>query len=354
MAKEKNAIVLFSGCGGDALALKRSGFKILGFVENERHAKRSFKMNFTGAKLIGEEHKGDIRKIPDEKFEKFRGKVDIITAGFPCQGFSHAGKKNPNDPRNDLFWEFVRAVKIIEPEWIIGENVFGLLHRKTDDGKAYISEVIVSAFEDVGYNMSEPKLLEARQFGVPQKRKRAFFIGRKNGPSLDTNKLENIKKKNIPIKDIVEFSLEGAIPFDPKTVEGKIIEYCESSGNEEPSGKPHPYLVSSLNKGKLSFGKRNSPHHTEIVNLNCPMKTVHCGYEFQPRLFVPLKNKNGTFLRTFTVKELAQIQGFPKNFKLSGSEREKINQIGNAVPPQMIEGIIEEIQKFKPVGDFVR
>jgi len=350
---KRKAIALFAGCGGDTLGLKKAGFEVVGFVENDNAAKKSLRQNFPEAELIGEEWGGNIREIPNEEFEKYKGEIDIITAGFPCQGFSHAGKKDPSDPRNELFWEFVRATKIIEPNWIIGENVSGLLRRKTEDGEAKVSEVIVSAFEDIGYTMAEPTVLEGRQFGVPQRRRRVFFVGSKSNETLDMSTLKSREKQDNPVKDLVEFNLEGAARFDPEIVEGEVKEYCESSGREEAKGEPHPYLVSKLEEEKLSFGKRVSPHHAEVVDLNSPTKTIHCGYKFQPRLFVPLKNKNGTFLRTFTVKELAQIQGFPEDFKFHGSKDEKIDQIGNAVPPQMIKGIVEKIKVKKSVKDFI-
>lgn len=343
MAKKKS-LVLFAGCGGDALGLKESNHEIVGFVENNKPAVESFKKNFPNVKHIGKEfNNGDIRKIPDHVFEKYKGDIDVVTAGFPCQGFSHAGKKDPNDPRNELFWEFARVVKLVEPDWIIGENVFGLVHRKTDDGEAYVSDVIVNAFEDIGYTMAEPVILSATKFGVPQKRRRVFFIGNRNDVKFNVDFLKKRSKTNKGLQDIVEFTLKGATTFEPEKVEGEIETYCESEGHEEPFGEPHPYLLQKLEEGKLSYSKRNSPHHVEVVDLKSPAKTIHCGYKFQPRLFVPLKNKNGTFLRTFTVKELLQIQGFPSNFKLCGKKDEKIDQIGNAVPPQIIKGIVKKI-----------
>lgn len=351
MKKELKALVLFAGCGGDTLGLERAGFETVGFVENEKAAIKTYNENFPGVEHVGREHDGgNIRKIPDEEFEKFKGEVDVITAGFPCQGFSHAGKKDPEDPRNELFWEFKREVKLVEPDWIIGENVFGLVHRKTDDGEAFVSDVIVNAFKNIGYNMAEPVILSATKFGVPQKRRRVFFIGNKNGIEFNAQSLKNKKSKETNIEDIVKFTLEDAVPFDPEMVEGEIETYCESEGYEEPFGGPHPYLLQKMKEGKLSYSKRLSPHHTEVVDLKAPAKTIHCGYKFQPRLFVPLKNRNGTFLRTFTVRELAQIQGFPEGFDFCGDKQAKIDQIGNAVPPQMVEGIIREINKNSQLG----
>ena len=107
--------------------MARAGFRVSGFVENWVPAIQSHLANFRDCAPIGAEAGGDIARIPDAAFEALRGEVDLLFAGFPCQGFSHAGKKDPNDARNRLFWEFVRAAELIQPRWIVGENVFGLL-----------------------------------------------------------------------------------------------------------------------------------------------------------------------------------------------------------------------------------
>ena len=177
MEKKRKAISLFAGCGGDSLGLEKAGFEVIGFVENWKKAIETHKRNFPKSIFIGESVGGDITRIPDEEFLKYNGKIDILFAGFPCQGFSHAGKKDPNDPRNRLFWEFVRAAELIRPKWVIGENVSGLTHRKTDDGKINVSDMITSAFEEIGYKMAKPKILKAELYGVPQKRRRVFFVG---------------------------------------------------------------------------------------------------------------------------------------------------------------------------------
>ena len=90
--------------------------------------KETHELNFPNTVLLGQ---GDITKTSDDEFLQYKGKVNLIFAGFPCQGFSHAGKKLPDDPRNTLFREFLRSTRLIKPKYIIGENVKGLLSRKT-------------------------------------------------------------------------------------------------------------------------------------------------------------------------------------------------------------------------------
>jgi DNA (cytosine-5)-methyltransferase 1 len=122
------------------------------------------------------------------------------------------------------------------------------------------------------------------------------------------------------------------------------------------NNKGHPYLLSKLNAdqdkrthaGKthetlFSFGKRDSPIHCEIVDIRQPAKTIICSYDHQPRFFVPLQNASGSYLRMLLPDELKQIQGFPSDYKVLGSVKEQITQIGNAVPPPLVKSIVKNI-----------
>ena len=129
------AISLFSGMGGDSLGIKNAGVDLVAYSEWEKEMKETHELNFPDTKLIG---CGDISKTSDEEFLMYKDEVDLIFAGFPCQGFSHAGRKLPDDPRNTLFREFLRSTRLIQPNYIIGENVKGLLTRKNVDGDLYI------------------------------------------------------------------------------------------------------------------------------------------------------------------------------------------------------------------------
>jgi len=143
------AISLFSGMGGDSLGIEKAGYNLHAYSEWEKEMKETHELNFPDTKLIG---CGDITKTSDEDFEQYKDIVDLIFAGFPCQGFSHAGKKLPDDPRNTLFREFLRSARIIKPKYIIGENVKGLLNRINVDGDLYI-DIIRQEFENLGYDI---------------------------------------------------------------------------------------------------------------------------------------------------------------------------------------------------------
>jgi DNA (cytosine-5)-methyltransferase 1 len=112
--------------------------------------------------------------------------------------------------------------------------------------------------------------------------------------------------------------------------------------NTEDENNPHPYIVRQRdNDFGFSFGKRISAIHSEIIDIRNPSKTIICTYDHQPRLLVPLRNAKGRFLRTMTPDELKQVQGFPSDYKLCGSTKEQIVQVGNAVPPAMIKWVCE-------------
>ena len=340
------AISLFSGCGGDTSGLEQAGFKVVAYSEINEAAKKTHDLNFNNCTLLGND--GDITKVSNEDLKQYEGKIDLIFAGFPCQGFSHAGKKDINDIRNKLFWEFVRVTNIIKPKWIIGENVAGLLKRKTDDGKSFISDVIVQSFNDIGYNMAEPTILKAEEFGVPQLRRRVFFIGNNRGIKFKFPNKTHFEKFEA-ISNILENSKKNSIEIIPNKIHGfnhqNILHINTSS--DLCLQYPHPMLKLRVPENLVSFGKRISIKHIELVDITKPTKTISCAYGWQPRLFVPFKTNNKFYAREFTIKELSLIQTFPNNFKFYGTKKEKINQIGNAVPPRLAKILAEQIIKYE-------
>lgn len=349
-----SAISLFSGMGGDSLGIKDAGFSVIAYSEKESTFRKTHDMNFSSNLIADPTGGSDITKITDDEFSKYQN-IDLVFAGFPCQGFSNAGKKDINDVRNTLFREFLRCVKIIRPKYIIGENVKGLLSRRDRDGNLYIN-VIVTEFQNAGYRV-EYKLFKTEKYGIPQKRERLIIAGiRDDGDNPQVIFPQEIK--GTPnLKKIIKFDMTGAISIDKEDFDMTTIpEECVLTDmkNTETEQSPHPYLLLKAKtrnetysgktwKSLLSFGKRDSPIHCEIIDIRKPCKTVICTYGHQPRFFVPLRNKNGYFLRCLLPDELKQIQGFPADYKLFGSVSKQITQIGNAVPPPLIRQIVESL-----------
>ena len=269
-----------------------------------------------------------------------------------CQGFSQAGKKDVNDVRNTLFSQFLRATRLVMPKYIIGENVKGLLTRKMNDGQLYI-DVIVSEFENLGYKVKY-QICKTDKYGIPQKRERLLIIGSRTG-SEPVFPREVLGTPNL--QNIVKFDMTGSIKIDPADFDMSTIPpecILTDMENEEEENNPHPYLrlkAKTRNEvygdkthyNLLSFAKRDSPIHCEIIDIRRSSKTIICTYEHQPRLFVPLRNKSGYYLRCLLPDELKQIQGFPADYKIAGNLKQQIVQIGNSVPPGLIKLIAESL-----------
>jgi len=339
------AVSLFSGCGGDTLGMERAGGKVIAFSEFNKAAIESHLGNFPDSTLLCEPvtKATDITKVPDEVFAAYKGRADVVFAGFPCQGVSNAGKKKASDPRNQMFRQFVRATKAIEPKYIIGENVTGLLTMKSGVAETdpLLFDVIREEFKKIGYELTH-KILEGVQFGVPQKRKRTLIVGWKG--AFDTAAFwEKVAtwgvQQTMPkLRTFVQPSLVDAHPLRAEQIPEDFSDYAlEAVG--DVSGTPHPYVVLKCERKLLSCSKRVSPIHSEVIDVDRPSKTIICTYDHQPRLLVGLKRGADSFVRTLTPDELKQIQGFPSDYILRGNKKEQIVQAGNAVPPALVEAV---------------
>ena len=363
----RKAISLFSGAGGDTLGMEEAGYNVIAFSEMDKDAIATHQARFPQSVLL--EHNGsrNIQQLPDSMFSAYEGQIDLLFAGFPCQGFSHAGKKKSDDPRNELVHEFVRATRLIRPKWIIGENVKGLLSRKGHDPVLNMSrpviDIIVDLFRAIGYRMTY-KLVNTSDYGVPQVRKRLILVGHRGEKYLqwELPVLRPIPK----IRSFLEDTLEDAMPLpelDPDTIPADVNRYWIQT-TKNVSGEPHPNLkrlmegVRGLTAQErkeseektitepfplLSFGRRSSGYHGEIIDPDTPSKTIICTYQSCPRLFVGMSNGNQKWLRTYTVTEMAQIQGFPRDYPFRGPKKAAIKQIGNAVPPPLITQVVESL-----------
>lgn len=233
--RTKNVLDLFSGSGGLSKGFEWAGFNIIAANDNFSHACRTYEKNHKDTIMV----EGDVTDINVKKriYNAIKNKkVDIIIGGPPCQGFSYAGKRLIDDPRNFLFKEFVEIVKKIKPKTILVENVEGIL--TSNKGKTF--ESIKESFSELGYKMHGKKML-AVKFGVPQKRKRVVIIGVLKGapekcfpeeiianedkfvsvndaignlPSIEVNGGENYLKQKIASKGLYQRLMAGLITPD--------------------------------------------------------------------------------------------------------------------------------------------
>ncbi len=338
--------------------MERAGFKVIAYNEFKAPASATHEANFSDSKALkAPGGASDITKVPDEVFAGYKGKVDLIFAGFPCQGFSKAGKKNAQDPRNQMYLQFVRAVKVVRPKFFIGENVTGLLAMKSGPAETDppVIDLIRKAFIDIGYDLTY-QILEATDFGVPQKRKRLVLIGwdtvrlSLNPASLWASvSAAGAKMPRVSQASFVTPSMEGAFLIPPASMPEGFANYALPVEQDvQPTGDaPHPYVVLKTNQNLLSCSKRVSPIHSEIIDIRAPSKTIICTYDHQPRLLVGLRKPDGTgYARTLLPDELKQIQGFPATFRLTGNKKDQVVQVGNAVPPPMIHAVAASLLPF--------
>lgn len=208
--ENKTIIDLFSGAGGMSEGFLMEDFKLLSANEIEKHYFETYKQNHS--KYTEEENLilGNVTETEIKEriinSAKNNNKVGIVMGGPPCQGFSYAGWRNPNDTRNQLFNDFVEIVNSIKPEAFIMENVPGILTMR----KGEAVKEIIESFEKIGYSVNKPFKLSAEEYGVPQKRKRVFIIGTLQKKTITSPKpLFSSKKDDLPNPITVREAIGG-------------------------------------------------------------------------------------------------------------------------------------------------
>lgn len=305
-----NVIELFAGCGGMALGLENAGLQTELLVEINKNCCETLTKNRPNWQVLNE----DVTKID---FTKYKNKIDIVTGGFPCQAFSHAGeRKGFLDTRGTLFFDFARCIKEVQPKIIIGENVRGLITHKKGETLA----IILKTLDELGYQTSY-KLLNAQYFDVPQKRERIIIMGTRKDLNIqpifprENNYIITLKEvlKNCPPSDGVKYNQRKK----------EIMELVPEGGNWRnlPEEIQKQYMKNSYYQGggRTGFAKRLS-YHEPCLTLTCsPAQT-------QTERCHPIET------RPLTVREYARIQTFPDDWEFMGSLTSQYQQIGNAVP----------------------
>jgi DNA-cytosine methyltransferase len=174
-------IELFAGVGGMGHGLMRAGMECVGYVEIDKYAHKAFQLLHDPQERMFNAY--DVRSVTDDDLrllERERGRIDLIAGGFPCQSFSIAGKREgfADSTRGTLFFEIIRFASILRPQYLLLENVMGLLNH--DEGRTF--ETIIATLDELGYD-SEWQVLNSKNFGVPQNRERVFIIGHLRGKS---------------------------------------------------------------------------------------------------------------------------------------------------------------------------
>lgn len=324
--KRFNVVDLFCGCSGLSTGFSREHFNVLLGIDFFESALKTFKENHLDSRTLNKNMKcvtGDeIKKITNNK------KIHIIIGGPPCQGFSMAGKRQPNDPRNSLFMEYVRLVRELNPDFFIMENVRGLLSMKNGEGKKVI-DIILNEFEKIGNYQIELHKVNTADYGVPQKRNRVFIIGYKKRynfifPKKTHSKKGDKLKRWIGLRNILL----------PRNKINKKYFYSQK-------------LINGFLRREKMNKKRNLGFGWQFLNLDEPSYTLSARYyKDGAEALIKYDNsfKEGS-IRKLTPNECALIQSFPENFKFEGSDNEIYQQIGNAVPPKMAQIIAKSIKR---------
>ena len=328
MKQKLTYIDLFSGSGGFSLGFDREGFENIFSLDIEPNFCKTYKQNFPTHNLIEE----DICKISNNDITKLvkSKRVDVIIGGPPCQGFSIAGnigRKFIDDPRNQLFKEFARVVKVVKPSFFVMENVARLYtHNKGKTRKE-----IVSTFQEMGYNV-KCEILNSADYGVPQIRKRIIFIG-----SLINSKIKFPKKEVEEYKTVIE-----ALDKFPKLNSGEksdIPNHIAMSHTEQMLTKMS-YISDGGDRNEIPVEIRPKTGDVRKYIKYKSNKPAVCVTGDMRKIFHYEQN------RALTVRELAELQTYPSDFIFMGSTISQQQQVGNSVPPKMAQAIAKTIKKL--------
>lgn len=343
IAKNWRAVSLFSGAGGLDIGLKEAGFTIEAAIELDHASCESLRLN----KLANRVYEADIRQLSPSlvmnECNLETGELDVISAGPPCQSFSNIGnRKGLEDPRGLLFEDLMRFVAEMRPAFVITENVPGM---RTVAGNQVVNAVIES-FEGIGYTVST-KILNSADYGVPQVRKRLFFIASRDGIIFDFPKPTHSKDGSSRLKRWV--SVGEALSTLPNNYMSRSdnfhMNHSEAMVEKMkliPPGKNFKVLPKELLPNCWSSGRHQGQDTFGRLELNKPSVTIRTA------AYNPTKGRyiHPTHHRGLTTIEMAVLQSFPYNYRFFGGIQDVGRQIGNAVPPLMGKVLGERIIKI--------
>jgi DNA (cytosine-5)-methyltransferase 1 len=367
------AISLFAGAGGCSLGFGQAGYDICFATDIDVDAVGSYCRNFPRTLCEA----ADIHELSAdfilEQIGLKSGELDILLGGPPCQGFSSAGAKSGNDPRNSLLSHYVRLLEAIRPKWFVMENVEGLL---TNDSGSHVRDT-VAAFLEAGYSLNLEKVY-AQAYGIPQRRKRVLIVGNRLGhdflfPDPTTSFSGSIFRKGGVTFQCAVGDLPPAGTEDDKSLRFR----------EKPRNELQTYLRGDAQNVTDHYSVMLSDVQLERVRNLQPGQTMkdlpeHLQHEsFRRRAFrrvmdgTPVEKRGGapsglkrlfadepsltitsaatrefvhpTENRLLTLRECARLQTFPDWFQFVGSAASRIQQIGNAIPPMLARVIGEHI-----------
>lgn len=387
-ANRPTVLDLFSGAGGIALGFRQAGYKIVGGVDFSKPAIATFEKNFPEAKaLVRDLRKPDFQDIA----ELVGGSVDVIVGGPSCQGFSTSGGlskssgRSESDPRNRLFLNYIDIVDLLQPSWIVFENVPGLL--LYENGRVALD--IVKAFKEIGYRIA-PMILLAADFGVPQLRRRLVFVGNRTGadisfPAATHGDPELWKNYSLPFAHLSRIghgsggkvsehvSFADACGDLPDVAEGGVVDKAPY-GSEPTTDYQKLMRADSTEVRQHDAAVLSSLDRIAAQTLEQGQNWRDLPADVLPERFSKIRRYDATTLlrrlradrptytvttkfneattgafihptqaRTLSLREAARLQAFPDDFIFEGSSAQIRQQIGNAVPALLARCLGEAI-----------
>jgi len=347
-------IDLFSGAGGMSVGAAAVGIKTKVAVELDKYAAITYKANHPDTDVFND----DIRKFKlDNKVAANKNDVKILFGGPPCQGFSTSNQKTRNK-ENDVNWlfrEYLRITKEARPDWVIVENVKGII--ETENG--YFFEQIKRQLKDLGYT-TEAAVLNAADYGVPQIRNRVFIVGSLHGikykfPEPTTKKHLTVQDAiaDLPVLDngacfheldyreTIKNNYQKSIRKNSKKAVNNLVtrnaKFVLDRYSHIPQGGNWENIPPRLMKNYKDFTRC----HTGIYHrLRCDTPSVVIGNYRKNMLIHPTEN------RGLSVREAARIQSFPDDFHFYGSIGFQQQQVGNSVPPLLAKSLFKQLIEF--------
>jgi len=348
-SKQKPTFVdLFCGCGGITQGFQDAGYEPLLGIDHDQSSIDTYNKNFNDRGLKLDLFKEDFISKMKEKISSQN--IDVVVAGPPCQGFSLTGPRNFDDPRNSLYLSVFKIVDQFRPKAFLIENVKGMKSLY----KGEILNEVVNRFKKLGYQVAEPKVVLAANYGVPQMRERLFIIGTRNDcdefefpePVTDKTKLsceEAISDLPSRLKDLGSEvdEYEAAIVSDyqkfMRSKSDQLFNHVATNHTElvksvirlVPEGKNHKALPPGVGESR-KFNEAWTRYHSKR-----PSKTIDTGHR---------NHFHYKWDRVPTVRENARLQSFRDDFIFAGPRTQQNKQVGNAVPPLLAYFLANQIK----------
>ncbi|MFD6568304.1 DNA cytosine methyltransferase [Micromonospora profundi] len=383
-----SAVSLFSGCGGFCEGVRLAGFEVKAAVELDRFAAQTYRANFPEVPLFegdvhhflnvdSEEWKAESHRFPAFKPEE----VDLLFGGPPCQGYSQIGTRVLDDPRNELYLQYIRILTALRPKVFIMENVPNMLLL----GKGRFKREVLKAFADAGYSNSDVEVVAASDYGVPQLRKRAMFMGIRDGQSLGGASVKAfvvaaLEKEERPVQTVWDALRDlpkktavhyESLPYPASSVRNDILDEMridrdgrwytavdKLKASDEGKARLHNHHTKEIQERRqkliahLKPGDKGDTLPKEIWNglrpekwrrlpLDRPAYTILAQMHRDLSEWVHPRHE-----RWITVREAARLQSFHDGFVFKTSEWQMLKQIGNAVPPLLARAVASVAEKI--------